>query len=259
MMNHPYVNLVGARQGPYVDPDTLDVKFYDAAGKVITPSEYWYATRAGKKAEEQFPEGEAKLQGRLSDPDHDWTTGRYEWSEYKDAKIPKVGDGPKTPTYDTTGKAGKNGVSVNTDALRVFVKNMESLKNSVETAKEKLFVVPPDGLKPGQFGHAFKLWQSVDGDMGIRPELNKLLNRVIDTFGQVIVNMNSLIENYDGTEDMNEMTAQQVQNEMSRAADAIHSLGDFGKNSSDGMATTAEQGSDSETAPKKSSDKDKDK
>jgi hypothetical protein len=182
-------------------------------------------------------------------------------NEWKDGKPPTLSgnepnpdtempeDKPKDPLDDpavlppplnTSGEKGGS-VTVSTEALRQFAKNLKVLEDLV--VKEHT-AVKDVKIAPGTFGAGVHISAAIQ--TGLRGDTLRFLQSVSETFTYIRADIETLITDYDSTEEWNGITAQQLNNVFNDAFTNISHYGQYGNSSTDGTGTENEGDGDGE-------------
>jgi hypothetical protein len=118
------------------------------------------------------------------------------------------------------GQAHNSQLAVNTDALKQFSRNLETLRGNITKAKTAILDVT---VKPGQFAAAGKLGQTVNGadgpvpmsgDLstatGLRGQVYNFLDNADKAFTDLQTDIANLVAQYDSVEDLNNTNAMQL-------------------------------------------------
>ncbi|WP_030440003.1 hypothetical protein [Actinoplanes subtropicus] len=187
-------------------PDSFQIPF-DAAG--LTDDE---------KSAFQSYEGMLDYYGDTPDASY-LTPGNFDSNN-------QYGNSPATPPPadlppPVNGGSDHNGqLAVNTDALKQFSKNLETLRGNITTAKAAIRNVV---VKPGQFAAATKMSNTINGaggnvlmsgDLstadGLRGQVYNFLDNADKAFTELQTDIANLISQYKSVEDLNNTTAAQL-------------------------------------------------
>ena len=166
------------------------------------------------------------------------TVGSADYQNYDDSDAYLTGEAgrdstatevPHTEPVPAMGTGGsKAPISVDQNALQRFKKNVTQLENilvDLETA-----FAPVTDVTPGKFGHAFALKRSLIGSgknsgNGMFEALHKHVSDLKQLMWDVGDDMDATIVDYDSVEELNKLTADQL-NE--RFHESFKDLGDLG-------------------------------
>jgi hypothetical protein len=130
------------------------------------------------------------------------------------------------------GSEHNGNLSVNTDALKQFSKNLETLRGNITKAKAAVQNVV---VKPGQFAAAAKMSQTINGPdgevvmsgdlstaAGLRGQVYNFLDNADKAFTDLQTDIGNLIDQYSSVEELNGTSAAQL---TSTFQDAVTQMG----------------------------------
>jgi hypothetical protein len=134
------------------------------------------------------------------------------------------------PAPLNTADGSSNDVAVSTQALRDFANNLKVLEDLVTTEHSSVEQI---AIRPGTFGAGVFITTAIQ--QGLRNDTLNFLRSVGDTFRRVRADMETLITDYDSTEDRQKMTVQQLNNLFNDAFTDIGSYNQYGNASTDNI------------------------
>jgi hypothetical protein len=153
-------------------------------------------------------------------------------------------DGPPAPPKDTDMPAALNtsggsgdDVSVSTEALRTFAKNLKLLEDLVNTEHTSVQSV---AIKPGTFGAGVYISNAIQ--KGLRGDTLSFLQSVGSTFTFIRADIETLIADYDSTEERQKITVQQLNNLFNDAFSNVNGYSQYGNSSTDNNGNSNNDG-----------------
>lgn len=148
---------------------------------------------------------------------------------YPEDKVvdPKTEGMPKV--LDSAGDKG-SAVTVSTAALTTFRDNMAELAKIVATQYASVKTVD---IKPGTFGAGAYISDAIQ--KGLRNDTLRFLQSVQETLAYIQTDINTLITNYDTTEERMAMDGQALNNLFNNAWSNVNQYGKYGNSSTDNI------------------------
>ena len=126
---------------------------------------------------------------------------------------PKASNLPSVPNPPKPGEGADAGIGVDQNALRTFAGKLKQLQDLVRQIKTDVDGVT---ITPGNFGAGFALNAAVNGSAndpengGVKDKLSKSLERINQVLFDIQDDAEATAKQYDSIEDMNSMTADQL-------------------------------------------------
>ncbi|MET0135509.1 MAG: hypothetical protein ABW215_18170, partial [Kibdelosporangium sp.] len=129
--------------------------------------------------------------------------------------------GATTVTFRPVGSAeGGAPTQVNTDAIKAFATNLESLDDPVRTA---LTTVGDIDIRAGGFFAAHELADSIGGTGKLRDGTQSTLTKTLDALAAIRAASTKIVQRYESAEDLNAATSQNLQQYIAGADGVINS------------------------------------
>ena len=141
--------------------------------------------------------------------------------------------GPSTtglPAVNVTSGDKGSSVSVSTAALTKFSENLAELEKLVLAQYNEVNKV---AIKPGTFGAGVFLTEKIQ--KGLRNDTLHFLQSVRTTFGYIRADIQTLITNYDTTEERSSMTGEELNNMFYDAWGKVNNFDNFGNTTTENI------------------------
>ena len=153
--------------------------------------------------------------------DAQYTTGKTPGVPYPDVKPVGGGTDGKAPTQ------------VSTEALKTYSANLRTLSDSLKKVWDKLDAAVQQPIQPGYFYEAKQLSDRVNADAstgaggtsgGVVPVTQAFVGTLITALNQTVDGLNQLAAKYTKAEDLNNVSAQKLNELMSTAENSIQTV-----------------------------------
>ena len=136
---------------------------------------------------------------------------------------PKVPDVPDVPGGGGDNAGGGQGkISVNTQALKKFAENIDSLRQMIADAAKQTDQVD---VKPGGFNAAYQLRDKINGSgdktPGLRNDVRLYMDKTNKTLEHIRDEVRKMVADYDKSEDLNKLNADKLNQIMNESFSAI--------------------------------------
>jgi hypothetical protein len=141
--------------------------------------------------------------------------------------------------------SAKDGIAVNTQALRAFAANLDLLSKSdspLVAMSDELDAMP---FLPGAFHTAIQLQTAVIGSGGLRDQVSELFRNIVSTFGDLSDNLQQAAKAAEKGEGLNNMSSDDYAKYFGLASGTINQLNGGAGSSSGAGANPATAGSGS--------------
>ncbi|WP_091575112.1 hypothetical protein [Actinokineospora alba] len=129
----------------------------------------------------------------------------------------------RPPGVPANGESKGKNIRVNTDALKLFTRNLRELRPLLETCRTKLGTV---SLLPGHFEDAYALsTKVVDGGESIKGVTEKFLRTAIDCIVEYAAGLDHLANEYSKTEELNKLAGAKFGDFVKGAQDYLNTAG----------------------------------
>jgi hypothetical protein len=155
----------------------------------------------------QTPEGSTSDQPKWQQDGHDAT--------YKpESNYTGLGDGattPEVPAPVAGGEEGRGDLVVNTEAIKTFRQNLGQLQEILAKTQGNVEGMAP--IKPGYFGLGGAMYRAIIGDggaPGLQKNTGDFLHNTVNTFEKLMTDIDTMIKEYDTTEELSTLSAEKL-------------------------------------------------